>query len=126
MAAWDTADFTLISSADELRITSAAPDGQLRTPVPIWVVAHNGALFVRSARGVSARWYRGIRERHEGHIDAAGIGAEVFVADIAADDAVQEQVDAAYRKKYGRYGASYIAMMLAPQARAATLAVTPR
>jgi hypothetical protein len=42
------------------------------------------------------------------------------------DPTVNDQIDAAYRSKYRRYGGTYVAPMLAPRARAATLKLLPR
>ena len=42
------------------------------------------------------------------------------------DAANQAAIDAAYRTKYGHYGASYVDPMFTPEARAATLELVPR
>jgi hypothetical protein len=39
---------------------------------------------------------------------------------------MNDQIDAAYRTKYRRYGARYIDPMVAPEARAATIKLVPR
>ena len=44
---------------------------------------------------------------------------------VAADDEVNDAVDAAFREKYGRY-TGYVEPMVAPQARATTLRLVPR
>jgi hypothetical protein len=121
MTVWNSHDFASLGEADEVQISAVRRDGSLRNPVTIWVVPHGGELYVRSANGGSGGWYRGTQVRHEGHIRAAGVDKDVVFVDVTVDDGVQDQVDAAYRSKYRRYGASYIDMMLAPQARAATL-----
>ena len=43
-----------------------------------------------------------------------------------ADPGVNDQIDAAYRAKYRRFGASYVDPMVADGARAATLKLAPR
>jgi hypothetical protein len=57
------------------------------------------------------------------HISAGGI--ERDVAYVAADDEVNDAVDAAYHSKYGPY-TSYVEPMVGPQARATTLRLVPR
>jgi hypothetical protein len=41
------------------------------------------------------------------------------------DEALNVRLDAAYRSKYRRYGDTYVARMVAPQARAATIKIIP-
>ncbi len=125
MSTWTSGDVTRIGDADELQISSVRRDGSRSRPVTIWVVAHGGELYVRSANGPTAGWYRGIQARHEGHIHAGGLDVDATFTTVNDED-LQQHLDAAYRSKYRRYGARYIDMMLAPQARAATLKLTPR
>jgi hypothetical protein len=126
MSAWTSDQLTRIGRSDELQISSVRHDGDQSRPVTIWVVAHGGGLYVRSANGPTAGWYRGTQARHEGYIHAGGVDADVTFTTINGDDELDRRLDAAYRRKYRRYGASYIDMMLAPQARGATLTITPR
>jgi hypothetical protein len=50
----------------------------------------------------------------------------VTFVEVDATDDVNNQIDAAYRAKYRRYAASIVNTTLTPQARAATLKLTPR
>jgi hypothetical protein len=51
-------DLDAIDRAKEIRIeTSAGPDDPVHRTI-IWVVVDGDAVFVRSWRGVTARWYR--------------------------------------------------------------------
>jgi hypothetical protein len=61
---------------------------------------------------------------HEGHIKAGGIDKNVAFED--ADHALDDQIDAVYRRKYGRYGAQYVDMVVAPEARSTTIKLVPR
>jgi hypothetical protein len=127
MSALTSDQLTHIGRTDELQISSVRHDGSQSRPVTIWVVAHGGDLYVRSANGPTAGWYRGTQTRHEGHIRAGvDADADATFTTINGDDELDRHLDAAYRRKYRRYGASYIDMMLAPQARGATLKITPR
>lgn len=124
MTSWTADDLTRIADSDELRVAPARPDGTLRPPTPIWVVRDGDALFVRSYRGGQGRWFRAASATHHGHITADGIDRDVrFTAET--DPATNARVDAAYRAKYGHYGPTYLDPMVAPQAQATTLRVTP-
>jgi hypothetical protein len=127
---WTSDELDRIGSADELRITSARPDGTLRPYVPIWVVRVGDDLYVRSYRGADGGWFRHLRERDRGRIQAGGVEREVAVAAAAdgvdaVDNAIDIAVDEAYRGKYGRYGGRLVDPMIAAQARATTLRLAP-
>jgi hypothetical protein len=122
MTTWTPDELTAIAAADELQIAARRDDGQLRKPVTIWVVRHGDDLYVRSYRGAGAAWFRGAQVRHEGHVRAGGVDKDVTFA-AEADPGVNQQVDAAYRAKYG---GPYVEAMVAPGARATTLKLVPR
>lgn len=125
MTAWTSDELDKIGKAEELRIASVRSDGALRSPVTIWVVRLDDDLYVRSYRGRGGAWFRGTQERHEGHIRAGGVDKDVtFVEE--SDSGINDQIDAAYRTKYHRYGAQYVDPMVATKARAATIRLAPR
>jgi hypothetical protein len=66
----------------------------------------------------------GTQVRHEGHIRAGGVDKDVAFAD--ADPDLNDQIDAAYRDKYRRYGPSIVGGVVNPGARAATIKLVPR
>jgi hypothetical protein len=122
---WEGDEFDRIAEADELRIAPLRRDSTPRNAVKTWVVSNGDGLYVRSRNGGDADWFRATQERHEGIIRADGVRADVtFVPEN--DPAVNDQVDAAYRAKYSRYGPRYVDPMTAPRARATTLRLAPR
>lgn len=124
MTAWTSEELKKIGTAEELQIASLRRDDTLRRPVIIWVVRVGDDLYVRSVNGRGSAWFRGVLERHEGRIWAAGVEKDVtFVEE--ADASINDQIDAAYLAKYRRYP-QYVAPLLPPEARAATLKLTPR
>jgi len=124
MTAWTGDELTRIGTADELEIAPLRAAGTLRKGVTIWVVRHDD-LYVRSYKGIDAAWFRGVQMRHEGQIRAGGIEKDVsFVEET--DPSINDQIDAAYRVKYRRYGARYVDPLVAPAARAATIKLVPR
>jgi hypothetical protein len=121
---WTADELGKIGAADELRIAPLRRDGSPRNPVTIWVVRHGDDLYVRSYKGSGGSWYRGARARSEGHIQAGGVDRDVtFVAET--DPSINDEIDTAYRAKYGRYSA-YVEPMVAEAARATTLRLVPR
>lgn len=122
-AGWTTTELSRFGDAEEIEISTPRPDGTLRPFVPIWVVAVGNALYVRSYRGTSGAWYHQAAKNRTGAIGIPGHQADVAIA--AADQQVREEVDAAYRAKYGRYGTTYLKPMLAEQAVATTLRLNP-
>lgn len=125
MNAWTSNELNKIAAAEELQIAPARRDGTLRNPVTIWVVHLGDDLYVRSYKGRTSAWFRGTQERHEGHIRAGSVDKDVTFVEVT-DPVTNDQIDAAYRAKYRRYGESYVDSMVAPEARAATLKLVPR
>jgi hypothetical protein len=125
VTAWTSEELDRIGTAQEVQVASVRADRTLRRPVTIWVIREGDDLYVRSWRGQSGAWYRGVQERHEGRIRAGGVDKDVEF--FAVDDAeLNERVDAAYRSKYGRYGPSYVGPMTSGETRTTTLRVEPR
>lgn len=123
MDTWTSDELNRIEAVDELEIASLRHDGALRRPVTIWAVRLGGDLYVRSVNGRGAAWFRGAQDRHEGRIWAGGVEKDVRLVEI---DDLNDAIDAAYRTKYRRYAASIVDSIVSPQARAATLKLTPR
>ena len=89
----------------------------------IWVVRHGDELFVRSVYGRTSAWFRGVQDRHGGHIHAGGVDKDVAFVEV---DDFRNEIDDAYRTKYQRYGARYVDPMVVPEAQTATLKLVPQ
>jgi hypothetical protein len=124
MTTWTSDELDSIGTAEELAIAPRRRDGTLRTPVTIWVVRVGGDLYVRSYRGRGGAWFRAAQVRHEGHIRAGGVDKDVIFVE-ETDPGINDQIDAAYRTKYGRYS-QYVAPMLTTEARSTTIKLVPR
>ncbi len=122
MTTWSSDELDKIGAADELELAPRRPDGTLRHPVTIWVVRLGDNLYIRSYHGQRGSWYRAAQTSQYGQIRAGGVEKSVRFA--AADTALNDQIDDAYRRKYGRHS-QYVAPMLAPQVRETTLELIP-
>jgi len=122
MAAWDADELAAIAAASELQITPRRSDGTLRKPVTIWVVRVGEELYVRSVRGSKGSWYRGSREHNQGRIEAGGVERDVDF--VAAGHGLDEEIDAAYREKYG-YPSSAVEHITSLEARETTIRLVP-
>lgn len=121
---WTSEELNKVGHAEELQIASLRRDGTLRKPVTIWVVRLDDDLYVRCVNGRAGAWFRGTQTRHAGHIRAGGVDKNVtFVEE--SDPGINDQIDAAYLTKYGRYP-QYVAPMVTPEVRAATIKLLPR
>ncbi len=124
MTTWTSDELNKIGSAEELEIASLRGDGTLRNPVTIWVVRLGDDPYVRSVNGRTGAWFCGTQVRHEGHIQAGGVDKDVTFLD--ADPDINDQIDAAYRTKYRRYGESIVGTIVSPEARSSTIKLVPR
>lgn len=124
MTAWTNDELNRIGGAEELRVASLRRDGTLRKPLIIWVVRVGDDLYVRCANGREGAWFRGVLTRHEGRIRAGGVEVDVtFVEET--DAGINDRIDGEYLSKYRRYP-QWVAPMVTPEVRAATLKLVPR
>lgn len=122
MSDWDSAELARLDRADELNISSRRADGSLRGFVPIWMVAVDGDLYVRSARGPNG-WYRRALASGSGRVRAGGVERDVTFTD--APDAPHAAIDAAYFRKYKRYGDSMVGHVTGDWMRELTVRIDP-
>ena len=124
MTTWTSVELNTIGTADELQIAAVRADGTLRKPVIIWVVRLGDELYVRSVNGRTSAWFRGVQERHAGHIRAGGVAKDVtFVEE--PDAALNDRLDELYHKKYSRYPSS-VEHINSAAARTAAIRLMPR
>ena len=92
-------DLDALDRAKEVRIeTSAGPDQPIHTTI-IWIVVDGDDVFVRSWRGVTARWYREALANPEIalHVGKTRLAA---TAVPAHDDDAVTRTSAALERKY--------------------------
>ncbi len=123
MTAWTDDDLRRIGDAQELEIAPVRRNGELRRATPIWVVRAGDDLYVRAAYGANNGWHGVARTSHQARIRAGGVVTDVTVED--ADQAVLDQVDVAYREKYGGRYAGIVHSITDAEHRATTLRLSP-
>jgi len=124
MTAWTSDELSRIGAADELQIAARRRNGTLRTARTIWVVRVADDLYVRSAYGTRAAWYRATRATRQGWIQAGGVEKEVAFADAGGH--LDAEIDAAYWEKYQRHGAHYVEPVTNDESHATTIRLVPR
>jgi len=120
---WPSDELRKIAETDDLHIAPFREDGKTYgTATWIWSVAVDDALYVRAYNGQKSSWYQAAMRQKGGRITVHGMSKEVSFE--AVNGKVQDRIDDAYRAKYK--GSPYLSAMVGPQARAATVKVTPR
>ncbi len=123
MPTWNPTELATIAAEREIEISSLREDGTLTKPVTIWAVRVGEDLYVRSVRGDAGGWYKAAERRHEGRIEA-----DDTAVDVAYEDAphhLDDEIDAAYKEKYG-YPSSPVDSITTDAAQATTVRVVPR
>jgi len=122
MTTWTNKELTDIDGAEELTLASVRRDGTLRRPVTMWVVRLGGDVYVRSVNGRGSSWFRGAQARREARVHADGLDKDVTLTET---DEAGDEIDGAYRAKYGSRYPTIVPSILTPEARAATLRLMP-
>jgi hypothetical protein len=121
---WPAEELFRLGDTEQIDISTRRRDGSLRPFVPIWVAAVDGAVYVRSYRGMGGAWFRHASTHPDGAIRVNGSQRDVTFT--AADPATRDSIDAAYRTKYSRYADTYLKAMLDQAAVATTIKLIPR
>jgi hypothetical protein len=124
MSAWTSDELNRIGNAEELKIAGQRADGTLRKAVIVWVVRLGENLYVRCVNGRKGAWFCGALTRHAGRIWAGGVEKDVTFVEEENPD-VNAKIDEAYLTKYKHYP-QYVAPMVTPKVRAATVKLVPR
>jgi len=123
MTSWTPAEVEDLDRIEELGVSSHRHDGSLRPFVTVWFVRVGDAVYVRSAYGPGNGWFRRAQTSGTGRVRAGGI--EEDVAFVAPDPASHDEIDAAYRGKYGRYS-GIVRSVVGPKVWDVTLRLDPR
>lgn len=124
MPSWTPDELDLVERTDELHLSSSRPDGSLRAAVTIWVVRVGDGVYVRSAYGPGNGWFRRASAAGAGHVRVGRLEKDVTFAAPGPD--VHDELDAAYHRKYDRYGSAIVGTVVGPAVVDVTLRVEPR
>ncbi|WP_299039375.1 DUF2255 family protein [uncultured Pseudokineococcus sp.] len=127
---WAPEQLERLDVARELRIAVPRGDEEPAPGTPVWVVRVGDEVFVRSWHRRSTGWFGRAVARGRARVHVPGVEADVVVVDLTASPApgggasppleeLLDDVDAAYRAKYGAGGGT--AGMVTEEARATTL-----
>lgn len=114
----------MFAQADDFHIAPYRADGKTPgTLTWIWSVVVDGELYVRAWNGQRSRWYNAAKDQGAGKIMIAGDEYTVAfeLVPVADHEALQDQIDDAYRTKYA--GSQYMPPMSADGPRNATVRV---
>lgn len=123
MNTWTSDELGKFEAADEIGIAPLKRGGTASKPVTIWIVRLGEELYIRSAYGSRSAWFRAAQAQHRGRINAAGFAKEVQFE--VANPKLNDEIDGAYRSKYHHHPATYVNMMISPEARSTTIRVLP-
>ena len=124
MNPWTRDELEKLEAADEIGIAAVRRDGSAPKSVPIWIVRLGEELYIRSAYGKRSAWFRGAQAGHQARITVGAIAIDVLFE--VADPKLNDEIDGAYRSKYRRHPATYVNMMISPEARSTTIRLSPR
>lgn len=123
MTEWHKDELQKIADADDLHISPFREDGvTYGTPTWIWSVVVGNSLYVRGYNGQNSRWYKAAVTQKAGRIRVAGLQREVAFEPVTGS--AHDQIDDAYRRKYG--SSPYLTPMIGTRARSATVKISPR
>lgn len=109
-----------IAETDDFHIAPLREDGvTYGTPTWIWSVMVDHKLYVRAYNGTRSGWYRAAMQQKAGKIVAASMERKVWFESVTGS--INDQIDLAYRGKYG--DSPYLQSMISNRAKAATVRV---
>ena len=134
---WSTEQLQLLDAAVELNIAVPRPDGALGRWTTVWVVCVGQGVFVRSWHRRETGWFGRAVTTGRARIRAIGLETDVTGVDLGriGDRSGEEpqlqgelfdEVDSAYRTKYGAFGDATVGAMVSAHARVTTLRLDRR
>jgi hypothetical protein len=99
---WTPEQLTLIDAAPELEIAVRRSDGTLRPWAPIWVVHVVDDVYVRTWYRRHTGWFGLALSTRRARVRIPGVEVDVRIEDVGVGPSgLREDVDDAYRDKYG-------------------------
>ena len=120
---WPERQLRELSDTEEL-VLVISRSGHDTIRVPVWVVAVDGDVYVRSYKGVTSMWFRRVETDADQAIHLGSADVAVHFENVDRLDHVNRAIDAEFDRKYARF--DYVSAMSEPAAVEATLRVHPR
>jgi hypothetical protein len=99
---WTPEQLALVDAARELEIAVHRTDGTFRPWTPIWVVRVVGDVYVRTWYRRDTGWFGLVLNTTRARVRVPGVEVDVRTEDVGVGTPrVREDVDDAYRAKYG-------------------------
>jgi len=99
---WIAEQLALVDAARELEIAVHRDDGSLRPWTPIWVVHVGGDVYVRTWYRRDTGWFGLALRTGRARVRVPGVEVDVRIEDVGVGPpGVRDEVDDAYRAKYG-------------------------
>lgn len=99
---WTPEQLAAVDVARELEIAVRRADESLRPWTPIWVVRVAGDVYVRTWYRRDSGWFGLALRTRRARVRALGLEADVRIEDVGVGPSgLREDVDSAYRDKYG-------------------------
>jgi hypothetical protein len=122
MTNWQQAAFDEIDGNEELTLV-VSREGKPTKRVPVWVVTVDGAVYVRSYKGVTSMWFRRVEADPHQALGLSTGDVGVTFENVDRTDHVNHAISAAFTAKYKKY--DYVSAMSEPAAVEATLRILP-
>lgn len=124
MNTWTTEQRAQVEGTIELYVAPFREDGVTTgTPTRIWFVFVDDRMYARAGTGAGSSWYRAALAQQGGQVTIDDVVYDVTFAETT-DPSELDDVDEAYRVKYA--GSQWLAPMIAPEVRAATVQIGPK
>jgi hypothetical protein len=120
---WPHSQLRELSDTEEL-VLVVARTGYDTSRVPVWVVAVDGDVYVRSYKGVTSMWFRRVEADADQAIHLGSSDVPVHFENVDRLDHINHAIDAEFNRKYAKF--DYVSAMSEPAAVEATLRVHPR
>ena len=135
---WSSEQLQRIETAVELEISVRRTDGAMGRWTPVWVVRAGEDVFVRTWHRRETGWFGRAVASGRARVRVTGLETDVTVVDLGLsaghhgvtaeqlNGVLLDEVDAAYRAKYGAHGDASVAGMVSARARVTTLRLDRR
>jgi len=120
---WTDSQLATLAAQDEL-VVIVHREGNETKHVPIWLVVVEGAVYVRSYKGVGSLWFRRVQAHFDQAIELDGGDGDVTFENVDRLDHINHAISAEFTRKYARF--DYVTAMSEPAAIEATLRILPR